>query len=331
MRNLFKILPLMCCFFASTLAQNVLNSVPVKWERYKVEEKNVSALFPKLPVLLADYSKSCFGEETAQYIAYANEAVFNLRVTSKVKPDGYCPRREKFSEKNFAERLKEIRDSEGEKAEVPAGDKATAKFVGKFWVWVLFNDFKNNRWFELQVIARDINKPSVNNFLESIKIGQQTEGIEIADGAAKNYGDAMTQFVQKEAAKTNPEQNEAAKTNSNSISGQGNGSGDEAGSGSSTQGKTQQDALNDPVVIVFKPRAGYTDSARQNNIQGAVRLRVTFLANGGIGSITPIKVLSHGLTEQSIMAARKIFFLPPRKNKVQYSVTKVVEYRFALY
>jgi TonB family protein len=310
MQRLFKVFFITCAFVVSVAAQPVSNQAPTRWERYRVDEQNVSALFPRLPVLLADRQKSCFGELTMQYNAYTDDSVYALRVTSKVKPDDYCPRKRKFSEKNFEERLKEIRADEAGK-EVPAGDKATAKFVGKNWAYVLFNDSKNNRWFELQVVSRDLTKPAINNFLESMKIGQPAEGTAIGEGATGNYGDP----------------NETVKTNL----GDGDGYG-EAGKTNSRAGvvKTPNDA-DEPLVIVYKARASYTESARRDNVQGVVRLKVTFLANGGIGSITPVNALTHGLTEQALAAARRLFFLPARRNKVKYSVTKIVEYSFALY
>ena len=52
------------------------------------------------------------------------------------------------------------------------------------------------------------------------------------------------------------------------------------------------------------------------------------MANGGIGSISPVKTLPFGLTEQAIFAARKIMFLPARSKGVKISVTKTVQYTF---
>lgn len=86
-----------------------------------------------------------------------------------------------------------------------------------------------------------------------------------------------------------------------------------------------------PLKILSKPRANYTDAARQNNIQGVVRLRVTFLANGTIGTITPVSGLGYGLTEQAIAAARAIRFEPQKRGGVAQTVTRVVEYNFTLY
>ncbi len=85
------------------------------------------------------------------------------------------------------------------------------------------------------------------------------------------------------------------------------------------------------IKILSKPRPGYTDAARQNNIQGTVILRVTFQANGQIGGISPVKGLGNGLTEQAIAAARRISFEPAKVNGVAQSVTKQIEYTFSIY
>ncbi|HEX8247953.1 MAG TPA: energy transducer TonB [Pyrinomonadaceae bacterium] len=125
-----------------------------------------------------------------------------------------------------------------------------------------------------------------------------------------------------------------------SGNGNGNGNGDGDGDGDGSGGYTPP-AFKKPepkpvgptegVKIISKPRANYTDAARTNNIQGVVRVKVTFLANGTIGGISPVSNLGYGLTEQALAAARGIRFEPAKKGGVPYSVTKVVEYTFTLY
>jgi tetratricopeptide (TPR) repeat protein len=85
------------------------------------------------------------------------------------------------------------------------------------------------------------------------------------------------------------------------------------------------------LKINSKPRPGYTDSARQNNVQGTVILLVLFGANGKIGYILPLKGLGNGLTEQSIAAASKIQFEPAKKDGKSVSTVRVVEYTFSIY
>jgi TonB family protein len=85
------------------------------------------------------------------------------------------------------------------------------------------------------------------------------------------------------------------------------------------------------VKILSKPRANYTDAARVEMVQGKVVLKVTFLASGAIGQITVVSGLPGGLTEQAIAAARNIRFEPAQVNGKAVSVTKTIEYNFAIF
>jgi TonB family protein len=83
--------------------------------------------------------------------------------------------------------------------------------------------------------------------------------------------------------------------------------------------------------LLERPKPSYTDSARQNNVQGKVVLRVVLSANGSVGSISAISGLSHGLTEKAIAAARRIKFVPAQKDGRPVSVSVTVEYNFSVY
>lgn len=131
---------------------------------------------------------------------------------------------------------------------------------------------------------------------------------------------------------------EGSGIGSGSGSGIGDGIGDGKGSGS---GKSDPPAPprkpdppvgpSSPIQIISKPRAGYTDLARTNNVEGSVMLRVTFLSNGQIGGISPVKTLPNGLTEKAIAAARQIQFKPALKNGQPQTVTKRIQYNFTIY
>jgi TonB family protein len=119
--------------------------------------------------------------------------------------------------------------------------------------------------------------------------------------------------------------------------GNGNGNGDGNGDGDFDKVAVKKATPAPPVgpsvgvQILSKPRANYTDAARQAQVQGKVVLRVTFSANGSIGGIAVISGLGNGLTEQAIAAARGIKFEPAKRGGVAYSVTKPVEYSFTIY
>jgi len=118
--------------------------------------------------------------------------------------------------------------------------------------------------------------------------------------------------------------------------GSGVGSGQGSGSGSAADIKPQMPPANavgvtQKVKILSKPRASYTDIARTYGIQGGVTLRITFLASGTIGAVTPISKLPMGLTNTAITAARSITFEPARRNGVPYTVTVMIQYGFTIY
>ncbi len=114
-------------------------------------------------------------------------------------------------------------------------------------------------------------------------------------------------------------------------SGTGGGIGDGTGPGGLAPPPPKKAGVTQALKILSKPRPGYTDSARQANIQGTVTLRVTFLGSGQIGSISPVKGLPSGLTEQAIAAARRISFEPQKRDGVGVPVTRVIEYTFSIY
>lgn len=114
--------------------------------------------------------------------------------------------------------------------------------------------------------------------------------------------------------------------------GNGNGNGDGDGDGTGRNGPPPAPvAKTTPYRITFQPKATYTDAARSNNVQGAVRLKITLLASGQVGSIVPVTRLPDGLTEKAIAAAKQIRFEPKLVNGVPVSVVVTREYTFTIY
>ncbi len=123
-------------------------------------------------------------------------------------------------------------------------------------------------------------------------------------------------------------------TGSGTGSGYGSGTGDGDGDGDGSGGREAPPAVRavtEPLKILAKPKALYTDAARTNNFTGVARLKVTLLASGQVGSISALNRLPHGLTEQAISAARQIRFQPKKVNGVAQSVIMTFEYSFSLY
>ncbi|CAN5722228.1 hypothetical protein BH24ACI2_BH24ACI2_14790 [soil metagenome] len=286
---------------SSIFPQTEKYSTPTVWENYSVKDKNVTVQMPKPPVILQG-GDVCRGEDTSTFSAYSDGVVYVLKVTSKIKVSEFCEGKRKFDEKNFAERVENLKIENKTAKFLENGNEI--KFVDEDKTFKLVNDYENKRWFELQAFGATEAKAEVKNFLDSLKIEEKIGGKEIGKGASRNYGDENV----SETENTNKSEENPSK------------------------GKNSEDkSIAENIKIIIKPRASYTDAARKANVQGAVRLRVTFLANGGIGSISTVSTLPYGLTEQAIAAASKMFFIPARKNEKPYSVVKTVEYHFSIY
>jgi TonB family protein len=65
---------------------------------------------------------------------------------------------------------------------------------------------------------------------------------------------------------------------------------------------------NPELIDVMKPE--YTEAARNNKVEGDVRLIVVFGSNGKIGHIDVVEGLPDGLTEKAIDVAKAIKFKP---------------------
>lgn len=85
------------------------------------------------------------------------------------------------------------------------------------------------------------------------------------------------------------------------------------------------------VRILSKPKGVYTEAARENRIEGSVRLKVNLLASGQVGSITPVVRLPFGLTEQAITAARQLKFRPKTVKGSPVSTMVTIDYSFEIY
>jgi TonB family protein len=123
---------------------------------------------------------------------------------------------------------------------------------------------------------------------------------------------------------------------SGSGGGAGAGSGGGIGDGNGPGGglpppPSRPVGVTQKVKIISKPKAPYTDAARQNNVQGSVTLKIVFLASGQVGSVTAVTRLPYGLTENAIAAAKQIKFEPAKRDGVPYTTSMTFQYGFNIY
>ena len=84
-------------------------------------------------------------------------------------------------------------------------------------------------------------------------------------------------------------------------------------------------------TILYREKADYTKEARLARVRGTVILMVVFANEGVLKHILVLQGLSHGLTGQSIAAARKIKFTPAMRDGKPTPVIGSLEFYFNLY
>jgi TonB family protein len=83
--------------------------------------------------------------------------------------------------------------------------------------------------------------------------------------------------------------------------------------------------------IVSRPAPPYTEEARRNQTTGTVRLRFVATADGKIKNIVVHRFLPDGLTENAILAAAHLKFIPAVKDGRPVSQYVTIEYNFNIY
>ena len=292
----------------SVFAQDEASTAPIVWERYSIADQKLSFSLPKMPVLIAN-SSNCTEVDRRSYYAYADGIVYEVTIAAKRKQFvvSGCRSIERFTPELIKARLNELRTAGGVEV-LPTIDERAPQKVYKYnsgvtQQWV-YDDAGNARWVEMTAHYWNDQKGDSDKFFDSVQFAS-TEGKDIGEGSSRTIGDTeIKDDIRKAGAKSKVDPTDPTKMIA---------------------------AVTSPLTIIAKPRARYTDEARKMNLQGTVVLRVTLLANGGIGSITVVRELGGGLTEQAIAAAKKVVFLPKRVNDYPMSVTKTIEYNFNIY
>lgn len=326
----FKILPttiftsvFIIMFYFSAFSQTNTFTSAVNWQNYSVREVKASFLMPRLPVVVNE-SDACRSEESFSYGSYTDGVAYVVRIARKADAPKFCLEKREFDKTNFEDRVLYLKTQFSmELRERESGKTNAIVLVGGGRITKLINDFNKNRWFEFTVYGADENKAEVKNFFAALKVDEKAKGIEIFGGAERTLGD--------EPLKKDEPEKEAAKKDAEKPVLPGEGSSRANLPVTVNPETSSKQVVAEPVRIILKPRANYTEKARNSQTQGNVLLRVTFLANGGIGAISIVSGLSDGLNEEAIAAAQRILFIPANKSGIRYSVIKQVQYTFTIY
>ncbi|HEX8251031.1 MAG TPA: energy transducer TonB [Pyrinomonadaceae bacterium] len=190
-----------------------------------------------------------------------------------------------------------------------------------------------HQFFEIKARRRSYIFHTIGEIKEDFEVERFFDSIKFVDPSVEK---TESQIIDKTVA---PEDTNILVTHYKSAPVNGIGSGSGIGNGIGTvdgrslpnpAGPVQPNQTS-PLKILSKPRADYTDLARVYQISGAVRVRITFQADGAIGAVAPFTKLPLGLTKNAIEAARRMRFEPAASDGKAIDAVKIVEYTFMIY
>jgi TonB family protein len=113
--------------------------------------------------------------------------------------------------------------------------------------------------------------------------------------------------------------------------GEGDGSGLGDGSGGGTGGGPFRPGAGiEPPSLLREVKAGYTDEARRQRIQGDVDLEIVVRRDGSVGDVRVLRGLGAGLSSKAIEAVRQWRFSPARRRGAAVDVIVTVSVAFKL-
>ncbi len=283
------------------------------WTTFNHPREEFSVDLPA-PDLQGEYAKNG-SNAISEYKQVYDGTYFLIFSYSKVKDSPYSYVKELAEKNNAVKREFNIGKYKGERFDFKDDEEFYQSIV----------TFQGKKHFHIfHVVTRGKDDPNAAKFFNSIKLKAAQpvkEDLLNADGS----GPAVKEPADTGGAGTGGEIGGGIGGGPGVV--YGGGPGPRMGGGRSSQ----PTGPNASVWILTKPRPSYTEIARRYNLNGTVRLRVTFLSDGKIGAITPVNRLPFGLTNSAIIAARQIRFSPAIKNNTPVTVAKVVEYNFILY
>ncbi len=346
MGKTMKKISIIICILNLTILNFAQNSSPISdsWQTYISSKDDFSI---DTPTKFFEYyytSKNSTGKET--YLGTFYNLVYdqtNVYIFSDVTPSPIneksvlptSPLKIFIRENNAVSKIFSIGNQ--------VGDRYDFKDSEGFFHKIIFVQTKE-RNFIFHTVSESSSETDSEHFLNSIKLRLSdhsetnetkkvnplptTSPISTTGGSNKNGSSSDGAGT---GAGVGRGQGSGSGNGSGSGSGIGSGTGNGIGSGTNSTPSQPTKSPTTPLTILTKPKPPYTELARAYQISGSVTLRVTFLSNGEIGTITPVKKIPFGLTNNAINAAKLIRFNPPTKDGTPYSVVKMLQYTFTMY
>ncbi len=302
MRRLMLIISIFCLLAIFAIGQ----IEPENWQTYSPENEEFSVEMPVIPI-------------GGIHITDKNKRVFNGKYQTFANGNYYFIHSENIKNNSLDDELKNLLKSY-QSSEINfqfgglTGKKYTFADDEGFYQQILIINSKN-RFYIFHAVSEIKDDETLNRFFNSLKFFEAKEQLTLNDENTKRAKFFEQQMPNNRNYETNSAKDNPVIKNNPPIN-------------SPIPNSTV--STNKPVIQTFKitkqQSASYTDLARYYGIMGAVRLKVTFLANGTIGAISVRKKLPFGLTNQSIKAAKSVEFVAG-----SVTVSKTIEYGFTLY
>jgi hypothetical protein len=300
MKVLFSVILTMCLLSFSGFAQE---SNEALWQFYKGNSNEFYAEFPSIPrsSRITDIkTKTEFGD---LYKAYFNKTFYFVAACDSTEcPQFGIVKQLKFRARNAANSKfseKTLDDSTGE-----------SSFVDSEGFHQKIRQIRTEKkYFILHTASENENDPETERFFQSFRLAPAVD-------------DALSADKEKYDKSLVSESSEIKLSPQTDIY-------DETPASARTELALKKSTLT-PVSILNKPPAAYSEAARHYEISGQVVLRVTFVANKTIATVTPLRKLPFGLTEQALAAVKDISFNPALDDGKAISVIKPVIYTFSI-
>ena len=163
-----------------------------------------------------------------------------------------------------------------------------------------------HRLYAIEAAAREASNPDIQRFFSSLRLGRGRDEAATHNAAA----------AEEHAASIGPTSAQASP---------------------SPQHSQNQDTVfralevTRRAVVIFKPEPPYTEAALRNGIRGRVILRAVLSSTGRVTNIQVVEGLRHSLTENAIIAARHLRFLPAEREGNPVSQYVQIVYNFNFY
>jgi len=307
------------------------------WETYTFTGEEFSVALPEMPALDhtgRDVVGEKWGEKARNYGAYGDGVVYLIRAYDK-------PRNGEDID-HFARYFMNSHIYPGRTFQLqPVQAIQIGKFHGK--QYTIVGDTKllsipgssiqvfltEKHAYALRAYGGDDNHPGVQRFFNSFVLTDKPAGRQIVDDW-KLPRPAVVRAIKVTVTKT-----ESGSPSKDKESDENRGvSGGDAAAGGISKGTEETYSAKEvtrKASIVWKSEPHYTEKARKNEVTGTVRLRVLLSASGKVTNLVALTLLPDGLTENAILVASHIKFIPAMKDGRRVSQYVQIEYNFNIY